>query len=124
MKHGFPPGPIHLTRSAIPTLPIYSSVGHFKVEYMKGLIDKGLKIYAAYGNTTTDVKAYHEAGIPKSRTWIMGPHGGAGDTLEVPNWESSGYHSHLQEVFKHPDSPVPVPYISLDWGGALWGYDI
>lgn len=33
---------------------------------MRYLVDVlGLKIVAAYGNTSTDVKAYAEAGIPK-----------------------------------------------------------
>ena len=31
IRHSFPPGPIHLTHSHKPTLPIYSSVGVFKV---------------------------------------------------------------------------------------------
>ena len=91
---------------------------------MKGLQAKGLEIYAAYGNTSTDVKAYQEAGIPKSRTWIMGPHGGEGDTQKVPYWDTCGYHVHINDIFKHPDSSIVVPYVSLDWGGALWGYDI
>ncbi len=49
MKHNYPPGPIHLTRTHLPTLPIYYSVGNFKVEYMEGLKQKGLKLFAAYG---------------------------------------------------------------------------
>ena len=35
IKHNFPPGPIHLTRTHKPTLPFYSSVGNFKVDYMQ-----------------------------------------------------------------------------------------
>ena len=31
IRHGYPPGPIHLTRTHLPTLPVYVSVGHFKV---------------------------------------------------------------------------------------------
>ena len=31
MRHKYPPGPIHLTRTHMPTLPIYYSVGNFKV---------------------------------------------------------------------------------------------
>eukprot|EP00656_Telonema_subtile_P009153 TRINITY_DN14292_c0_g1_i1.p1 TRINITY_DN14292_c0_g1~~TRINITY_DN14292_c0_g1_i1.p1 ORF type:complete len:695 (+),score=124.19 TRINITY_DN14292_c0_g1_i1:133-2217(+) len=124
IKHGFPPGPIHLTRTSVPTLPYYASVGHFKVEYLKELQAKGLEIYAAYGNTATDVRAYEEAEIPKERTYIMGPAGGIQSTQAVENWESAGFHSHIKEVWKHPDATVPVPYTSLDWGAALWGYEI
>ena len=48
-------------------MPMYSSVGAFKVKYMQELRDKGIEIYAAYGNTGTDVKAYEAVGIPKER---------------------------------------------------------
>lgn len=32
IKHRYPPGPIHLTRTHMPTLPVYFSVGMFKVK--------------------------------------------------------------------------------------------
>lgn len=32
---------------------------------MESLKAKGLELYAAYGNTTTDIRAYAAAGIPK-----------------------------------------------------------
>lgn len=66
-KHFFPPGPIHLTRTHVPTMPLYVSVGNFKLNYMEGLKKKGFELFAAYGNTGTDVRAYEAAGIPKSR---------------------------------------------------------
>jgi hypothetical protein len=66
-KHHFPPGPIHLTRTHVPTIPLYVSVGNFKLQYMESLKTKGFELYAAYGNTGTDVRAYEAAGIPKSR---------------------------------------------------------
>ena len=67
IKHNFPPGPIHLTRTHKPTLPVYASVGNFKVKYMQGLKRKGFELFAAYGNTGTDVRAYEAAGVPKER---------------------------------------------------------
>ena len=36
-----------------------------QVAYMEALKAKGLELYAAYGNTTTDIRAYTAAGIPK-----------------------------------------------------------
>ena len=66
MRHRYPPGPIHLTKTHLPTLPIYYSVGNFKVDYMETLKSRGLDIYAAYGNTTTDIRAYGAFGIPKA----------------------------------------------------------
>ena len=67
VKHHYPPGPIHLTRTYTPTLPVYASVGNFKVKYMQQLRAKGLELFAAYGNTGTDVRAYRAAGIPPER---------------------------------------------------------
>jgi len=32
---------------------------------MESLKARGLELYAAYGNTTTDIRAYAAAGIPK-----------------------------------------------------------
>ena len=68
---GFPPGPLHLTESSAPTLPIYASVGTFKLAYLKKLQGLGLKLHAAYGNTESDLRAYRKAGIPQSRTFYV-----------------------------------------------------
>eukprot|EP00210_Caulerpa_lentillifera_P003087 g2949.t1 len=108
IKHGYPPGPIHLTRTHLPTLPVYVSVGHFKIQYMKELMDKGFEIYAAYGNTGTDIKAYDAVGIPKQRTFIVGSNGGKKGTVAVKDFTS-----HLLDVLKHPDADKPLPYTEL-----------
>ncbi|CAK0735032.1 hypothetical protein CVIRNUC_000518 [Coccomyxa viridis] len=108
VKHAYPPGPIHLTRTHLPTLPLYYSVGNFKVAYMEMLKAKGLELYAAYGNTTTDIRAYAAAGIPKENTFVVGPHGGKMDSVKVDSFTE-----HLSDVFKHPDSDVPIPYTEL-----------
>ena len=50
IKHNFPPGPIHLTRTHKPTLPVYASVGNFKVKYMQGLRSKGAQCQAFVAN--------------------------------------------------------------------------
>ncbi|GAB4820517.1 hypothetical protein N2152v2_007563 [Parachlorella kessleri] len=108
IKHRYPPGPIHLTRTHMPTLPVYFSVGLFKVKYMESLKEKGIEIYAAYGNTPTDVKAYAAAGVPKERTYMIGPHAGKGGTVKIDNFTD-----HLLQVLEHPDSDVPIPYTEL-----------
>ena len=36
-----------------------------QVAYLEMLKGKGLELFAAYGNTTTDIRAYAAAGIPK-----------------------------------------------------------
>lgn len=108
IKHGYPPGPIHLTRTHLPTLPVYGSVGRFKIKYMKELVAKGFEIYAAYGNTKTDIKAYEVVGIPKERTFIVGSNGGKKRTMKV-----NDFTSHLLDVIQLPDSEKPVPYTEL-----------
>lgn len=57
------------------SLPVCSAWGRVRarlsqsravqVAYMEALKAKGLEIYAAYGNTATDIRAYAAAGIPK-----------------------------------------------------------
>ncbi|CAD7701424.1 unnamed protein product [Ostreobium quekettii] len=108
IRHGYPPGPIHLTRTHLPTLPVYVSVGHFKVQYMRELVSKGLQIAAAYGNTGTDIKAYEKAGIPKDRTFIVGPHGGKLGTVKVKDFTT-----HMLDVMKFPNASKPIPYTEL-----------
>lgn len=108
IKHGYPPGPIHLTRTHMPTLPVYVSVGHFKIKYMEELKAKGLELYAAYGNTGTDIKAYENVGIPKERTFIVGPHGGKKNTRAVKDFTT-----HLPQILLFPDSDKPLPYTEL-----------
>eukprot|EP00658_Telonema_sp_P-2_P025527 TRINITY_DN20285_c0_g1_i4.p1 TRINITY_DN20285_c0_g1~~TRINITY_DN20285_c0_g1_i4.p1 ORF type:complete len:294 (+),score=67.10 TRINITY_DN20285_c0_g1_i4:189-1070(+) len=118
MSHAFPPGPVHLTRTGVPTMPVYASVGVFKVEYMEELKNKGCEIYAAYGNTLTDIKAYDAVGIPKERTWIVGPHGGEDGSVKID------YESHNYSVLTdHPDAEVEIPYTSMSWGPVFLGED-
>eukprot|EP01026_Neomeris_dumetosa_P061563 TRINITY_DN58113_c0_g1_i1.p1 TRINITY_DN58113_c0_g1~~TRINITY_DN58113_c0_g1_i1.p1 ORF type:complete len:768 (-),score=71.74 TRINITY_DN58113_c0_g1_i1:493-2742(-) len=108
IKHDYPPGPIHLTRTHWPTLPVYQSVGNFKVKYMELLKTRGLQMYAAYGNTGTDIRAYEVAGIPKNRTFIVGPHGGKRGTVKV-----SSFTEHIFEIMKFPDADPAIPYVEL-----------
>ena len=68
---GFPPGPLHLTRTGLPTLPVYASVGAFKLAYLRRLQALGLPIHAAYGNTESDLRAYRKAGVPEHRTFYV-----------------------------------------------------
>eukprot|EP01025_Chloroclados_australasicus_P011072 TRINITY_DN147_c1_g1_i3.p1 TRINITY_DN147_c1_g1~~TRINITY_DN147_c1_g1_i3.p1 ORF type:complete len:802 (+),score=62.20 TRINITY_DN147_c1_g1_i3:219-2624(+) len=108
MKHGYPPGPIHLTRTHMPTLPVYYSVGNFKVQYIETLKSRGLEIFAAYGNTGTDIRAYEAVGIPKERTFIVGPNGGKGGTQKVDDFSD-----HILEIMNYPDADPAIPYTEL-----------
>jgi phosphatidate phosphatase PAH1 len=40
---------------------------------------------AAYGNATTDITAYENAGIPKDVTFIIGEYAGTSGTVAIPN---------------------------------------
>ncbi|EIE27022.1 hypothetical protein COCSUDRAFT_83581 [Coccomyxa subellipsoidea C-169] len=96
------------TKCVIFDLDVYYSVGNFKVAYMESLKAKGLELFAAYGNTGTDARAYAAAGIPKERTFMVGPHGGKWDTVKVDNFTD-----HIPDIFKFPDAEVPIPYTEL-----------
>ena len=85
---GFAPGPLHVTNRNRQASPNAAGVGAFKRAYLRSLAAAGFALEEAYGNATTDVSAYAEAGIPRAATWIIGPNGGAGGTQAVPaSWE-------------------------------------
>ena len=96
---------------------LYEYIRLLQVEYLEELVQKGLEIYAAYGNTATDIQAYENVGIPKERTFIVGPHGGELGSVKID------YQSHNPSIFDHPDSEVPIPYTTLSWGPSFLGED-
>eukprot|EP01137_Pigoraptor_chileana_P015503 Opistho-2@71497 len=112
VRHGFPPGAIHHTRTHVPTLPIYPSVGLFKRDYVRSLQEIGVNVFAAYGNTVTDIKAYAECGLPKSRTFIVGPHGGKLGSVLVGR---KNFKDHIGEIDAFPDADISAPRESLEW---------
>ncbi|KJE96781.1 diacylglycerol kinase 1 [Capsaspora owczarzaki ATCC 30864] len=112
IRHGFPPGPILHTRSHLPTVPLYPSVGVFKRDWISHLKAIGLDVVAAYGNTETDIRAYGEFGLPRNRILIVGPHAGNGGSV---NCGRSNFKDHLQDVVHFPEAAIPVPRESMDW---------
>ncbi|MEM7607769.1 MAG: HAD family acid phosphatase [Myxococcota bacterium] len=70
----FPPGPLFMAQSMAESIP---NVGAYKRELLLELQSDGHEIRAAYGNASTDVCAYEEAGIDASRTFIIGPNAGS-----------------------------------------------
>lgn len=93
IDQGFPPGAIHCTDHLRQAVPKSSGVGKFKADFLKLLKNRGLNIVAAYGNAPTDIEAYHEAGIPKTKTYIVGPNAGHDDTVAL-----DGYTNHLESA--------------------------
>eukprot|EP00127_Corallochytrium_limacisporum_P001772 Clim_evm3s80 gene=Clim_evmTU3s80 len=112
-RHGLPPGVIHHTSNHLPTLPTWFSVGRFKLQFMRNLMAQGYEIYAAYGNTGNDIRAYRDAGIPLERTFIVGPNQGKRGT------QKAGRHNFVEHIRTYlvdlPVSDAPCPNKALWW---------
>lgn len=107
----FPPGPIHLTDTNGQVLPTNAGVGTYKKEFIAYLRSQGLDIVAAYGNATTDIWAYEQAGIPKDVTFIIGDHAGEENTQAL----GANYTGHLPFVQSFPDASRPPPPARFGW---------
>lgn len=81
--HGFPSGMVFLMPESRDAWPSEGRVGEAKLERLKELQAKGLRIVRAYGNATTDISAYEGAGVEKGQTFILGKHGGERGTVKV-----------------------------------------
>lgn len=102
-RHAFPFGPIHLTEQAVDVIPTDSFVRTFKAEWIADLQTRvGVVFRAAYGNATTDIGAYDDAGIPKADTWIVGDNAGADGTGAI-----GSYVDHVAVIAGYPDAVPP-----------------
>lgn len=81
--HGFPAGMVFLMPESRDAWPSEGHVGQAKLERLKELQAKGLRIVRAYGNAMTDISAYEGAGVDKGQTFILGKHGGERGTVKV-----------------------------------------
>ena len=87
-------------------------MGTFKEGYLRNLQDKyGIEIFAAYGNTKTDITVYEKIGVEKSRTFILGPHGGEAGTVAV----GDDFVDHWPHMDSFPDANPRAPTESVDW---------
>ena len=59
------------------------AVGDYKAAYLNLLISQGFEIEAGYGNASTDIYAYDQAGIDKARTFMLGENGGVDNTVDL-----------------------------------------
>jgi len=96
---GFPRGPVHCTDELSEAVPSKKGVAKYKTAFLARLQQSGLSIAAAYGNAETDIVAYENAGIPKDRTFIVGPNAGKGGTVAIDT-----YTEHLSTVKDMPDA--------------------
>jgi hypothetical protein len=103
VDHGFPRGVLRVTDSAGDVLPTDSGVRQFKADFLLGLEgEDGVRFTAAYGNASTDIGAYDDAGIFKADTYIIGPNAGDDSTQAV-----SSYPEHLPLLDTYPDAVQP-----------------
>lgn len=66
-KHGFPEGSLQLSQ----TDEDDKHPGDFKTRVLKGFIARGWNIQFAYGDSSTDFKAYADVKIPKERVFAL-----------------------------------------------------
>lgn len=88
----FPPGTVRLTDSNRDSIAADNHVGRFKAEYLKKLSARGYHIEFAYGNASTDIFAYQQAGIDSEKIFIVGEHAGKNGTTAIPSYTD---HLHL-----------------------------
>jgi hypothetical protein len=86
----FPRGLVRTTDLHREVVPKIDGVGKFKAATLRRLLALGVEVQAAYGNAKTDIWAYAEVGIPRDRTFIIGPHAGVDGTRAVTDaWTSA-----------------------------------
>ncbi|MBK8725894.1 MAG: hypothetical protein IPL96_07505 [Holophagaceae bacterium] len=81
--HGFPPGMVFLMPESRAAWPTESRVGQAKLDRLKELQAKGLRIVRVFGNASTDISAYEAAGVAKEATFILGKRGGERGTVAL-----------------------------------------
>ncbi|HUJ58012.1 MAG TPA: hypothetical protein VLX92_05955 [Kofleriaceae bacterium] len=92
----FPKGPI-ITENGGEAADVYKTLW-----LQRMVTDFGWVPYAAYGNATTDITAYANVNIPLDHTFIIGPEGGMGGTVAIPNMD---YTQHItQFIDMQPDN--------------------
>jgi len=95
-RHGFPRGPLLTTRRIRDSLPGGGRVGRFKRDSITALTEgAGVDIRYAYGNASTDVCSYANAGLAPERTFIIGDHGGDACDGYPPTQAVHDYPEHL-----------------------------
>ncbi|MDF1563628.1 MAG: hypothetical protein P1V51_11330 [Deltaproteobacteria bacterium] len=100
---GVAPAHLHVTDSNAEAVPSDTGVGAFKADYLNGLKAMGLDLVAAYGNATTDIYGFEQAGIDKASTFILGKHGGESGTVAL----GEDYLQHLQDIAAEPPATQP-----------------
>lgn len=89
--HEYPAGPV----ITAPDFVFDESARAYKGAWVSRVAGElGWEVVAAYGNATSDIDAYEDAGIDKSITFIIGPNAGANGTVAIQN---DDYSDHLTD---------------------------
>lgn len=92
-EHDFPVDPTRTTLVLAPMLLLGDDTQAYKAQALMDGQATGLRFDYAYGNATTDIGAYAEAGIPLAATFIIGEHAGEEGTVAI---EGEGWVEHTQ----------------------------
>ena len=95
----FPYGPV----STAPELVFGGTAADYKADFVNRLQNElGWDVVVAYGNAGSDIAGYEGAGIPKDRTFIIGPNAGDSDTVAITG---DGWTEHIAEfIANFPDA--------------------
>ncbi len=96
---GFPAGPVISANSLV----FDESARTYKRTWVNWILnDFGWDVVAAYGNATSDIDAYEDAGIAKDITFIIGENAGQGGTTAIPD---NDFSQHIADfVTQYPDA--------------------
>lgn len=90
-EHGYPTDPGTTALVLSPSLTVGDATQMFKVAALMDYQAMGWRFDYAYGNATTDIGAYDEAGIDKAATFIIGEQAGVEGTVAI---EGEGWVDH------------------------------
>ncbi len=103
---GFPDAPLITTARFRHALPGRRFVQRYKVDALRALqTDSGLHLSFAYGNASTDVCAYAQAGVSPVATFIAGDAVEACEGYAAPVSVPGDYLSHLRTLSVPPAHP-------------------
>lgn len=93
-KKGYPDTIVHATMDNNDTIN-QTATQQYKKDYLQYLKNSvKVNFAAAYGNSSGDIAAYKDAGIPDSKIFIIGNLGGSDGTVPIIN----NYDSHFNEL--------------------------
>jgi hypothetical protein len=93
-EHGYPLDPTTTVVVLSETLVVGDATQEYKAGALMEQQAMGWRFDYAYGNATTDIGAYAEAGIDTAVTFIIGEHAGEGGTVAI---DGEGWVDHTAE---------------------------